>query len=189
MKYLLLITNLISMALLVITTQIVAPQSAERPSHIHKTLLVDRNFTDEELMLIMSAATEWTEATHHVAEIDVIQLPNDNEMLSFDSIIVTNASPDSPDILIQEAVTAHSTLGLYTRRQGLDVVEIVSSRIPKEQYRTVVLHELGHAFGLEHAPGLDGIDTLMCPYIEFGANHITPTDLENFCKLYKCSKN
>jgi len=193
MKILQLITNLISIALLVFTSQLMDSFTPDEPPNsaprIHKTLLIDRAFTEEEAEFITMAAIEWSNATNHVVDIDVVQLPNDEELLLLNSIIITHASPDSPDVLIREAVTGDVVLGLYSRRLGIGVIQIVSSRIIESQYKAVVLHELGHALGLDHNEGLEGVDTLMCPYIDFAADHITPTDLKKFCKLYDCSKN
>lgn len=189
MGRLLLFTNLISIALLVVATQLAdsfIPPPKEYPAHSHKTLLLDRDFDSDEVAFITMAALEWSEVTHHVVDIDVIQLPNHDEMLTPDSVIVNSVSPDSPDILIQESIDGHTIFGLRTTRSGVDVIEIVSERISDKQYKEVVLHEIGHVLGLDHIEGLEGVDTLMCPYIEFGADHITAADLHAFCKLYPC---
>lgn len=186
---LLLLANLISIVLVVVLFQI-SGQLIELPpeygNHVHKTIILDRDFDSDEVELVITSAIEWTEATHHVAEIDVIQLPAVGIILNEDTILMSSVGLDAPDILIYEASSGNQDLGLYTKRGGTSIIELVSERIPDKYYKGVILHELGHALGLEHNEGLEGVDTLMYPYIELSADHITPIDLNNFCKLYHC---
>lgn len=189
MKFLLLFTNFLSVALLVVASQLsnlIIDPPREYPNHIHRTLFLDREFSEEEAETITIAALEWTEATNYVLDLSIVKLPNQNELIGKDDILITSVSPDSPDIMVSEFKSGHVLLGLYSRKDELDSIQLVSSRITEKQYKAVVLHELGHAFGMDHIEGLDGIDTLMCPFIEFGSGHITHTDLVNFCKLYHC---
>lgn len=189
MNRIFLFTNLLTIILLVFATQLISYFSEvtpEYPNHVHKTLLLDRQLDSEEVIFITQAAWEWTEATNHIVEIDVVQLPNKEELLNEDAILVMNASPDYPNILIQEAIEKKIILGLYTKQNGLNIIELVSERITDKQYKEVILHELGHALGLPHNEENLGMDTLMSPYIEFGTDHITQTDLDSFCKLYHC---
>lgn len=155
--------------------------------HVHKTLFLDRTFSKEEVEFITSAAIEWSEATQHIANIDIVQLSNKEEILSKDSVIVVAVSPDYPDVLIDESLSNNTILGLYTRKYEIGIIELVVSRISDEDYKTVVMHELGHALGLDHNLGLDGIFTLMSPSIDGCSNHITQKDLDNFCQFYHCN--
>lgn len=186
-----LILNCVSSIALIVTLFQMSESLIEVPptygNHVHKTILLDRNFDEDEVEFITIAAMEWTEATHHVAEFDVVQLPAVGEQLGKDTILMASVGLDDPDILIHETETHHADLGLQTTRNGIAVIKLVSERIPNKYYKEVVLHELGHALGLEHNEGLDGIDTLMYPFIELSAPQITPIDLDNFCKLYHCN--
>ena len=41
-------------------------------NHIHKTLYIDRNFDDDEIIDITAAALEWSEQTQHVIDFDIV---------------------------------------------------------------------------------------------------------------------
>ena len=155
------------------------------PNHVHKTLFIDRNFDEDEVAYITAAAVEWTESTNHVAEFDVVVLPS-NQPIGKNDIVVIKVNPDYPDIIVLDSMNKHSTLGLYNDRGFIITIEIVSDRITNDDYEGVILHELGHALGLKHNEGFDGIGTLMYPTVNLGANYITEDDLKNFCKLYHC---
>jgi predicted Zn-dependent protease len=113
-------------------------------------------------------------------------------MQAADAIVIFNVTPDFPDIIILDSIKNYSTLGYYNSR-GLDYIALVDARISEANYNAVVMHELGHALGLEH-PDLDdhpeiGIGTLMYSMIDAGSNHITKDDLKQFCKLYHCDSS
>jgi hypothetical protein len=156
------------------------------PDHVHKTLFIDRNFDEDEVAFITQAAIEWTESTNHIVEFDVVVLPNKTEIIQRDDIVIIKVNPDYPDILVLDSMNGNNTLGLFNNRGLITTIEIVSDRITNDDYTGVVLHELGHALGLEHNKGIDGIGTLMYPTVQLGANYITQDDLKNFCKLYHC---
>lgn len=171
--------------------QYLAPEfkePSEFPSYTHKTLLVDRNFDEKEKEFITLAALEWSQATNNRVDFTIIYLPNKYSKIDDDTIIVVKASPDYPEILLAnvnnngEAVT----LGLYDNRGPINFIDLVSDYIDYDDFKAVVLHELGHALGLKHDSSSEGLDTLMYPTINFSANHITPHDIKNFCKLYHC---
>lgn len=156
------------------------------PNYVHKTLFLDRNFAPEEIEYITEGALAWNEATNHTVEFDVVVLPNKETPIEVDDIVFIKVNPDYPDIILLDNLNHHNTLGLYDERARIHTIELVSDRISDEDYPGVVMHELGHALGLKHNEGLDGIGTLMYPSVDLGANYITQDDLKNFCKLYHC---
>lgn len=156
------------------------------PAHFHKTLYLDRNFTDDQVFSLTSAAVSWTEKTNHIAEFDVVQLPTDEKISVSDAIIMVKASPDYPEVMIIDRAIKGITLGYYNDSGLITYILLVSDRIDEDFYTSVSLHELGHSLGLEHNKGIEGIGTLMYPSADFGADVITNKDVENFCKLYKC---
>ena len=188
MKMLFIFTSFVSIVLLVILSQI-TPMSLEVPqqaTYMRKTLFLDRTFTEDEVEYITSAALEWTDKTNHTIDFNVVILPNMEEFFGPDDILVVKASPDYPDILVKDIESGNATLGLYTSKIDMNVIYLVSSRITNEKYKAVMLHELGHALGLDHNEGWEGINTLMYAYADLSASHITNKDLIIFCEKYKC---
>ena len=51
-----------------------------------------------------------------------------------------------------------------------------------DQTRRTALHEIGHAFGLEH----DHEGTIMCFSLACAPKHLTCDDLRQFCSIWKC---
>lgn len=156
------------------------------PNHIQKTLFLDRYLRADEVDFITKSALEWSEATNHVVDFNVVTLPHENITITDNDIIVMSISPDHPDIIALDVENNFITLGYYNPNTPIPSIYLVSDRISDEDYIAVVLHELGHSLDLEHNEGLDGIGTLMFPDISFAANHITVDDLRHFCKLYHC---
>lgn len=163
------------------------------PKHVHKTLFLDRYLSEDEINFITYSALEWSESTQHIVEFDIVTLPNENAHITDNDIVIMSVSPDHPIIMFLDSNNKnYSTLGYYDDHMPIPVIYLVTDRITDQEYSTVVLHELGHALGLEHNEDINGIGTLMYPNISLGADHITLYDLRNFCKLYHCkitSKN
>ncbi len=173
------------------------PDTPEYPKHAHITLYLDRNFSEDESEIIMQAALEWTRATNHIIDYDVVQLPSKEKIYFKDSVFITKRSIDDPQIILMDFTGKNKTLGVYERR-GVPYISIVADRLHSEDYKEVVLHELGHSLGIGHLEGDENIDTLMYPYtsinvdgivIKTGNSHITKKDLIAFCKLYHCDVN
>lgn len=171
------------------------PGDEPYPDHVHITLYLDRNFYDYETDAITKAALEWSEATNHIVEYDIVQLPSEEPIKYSNSLFIVKKSPDDPKILLMDFASKTETLGVYDR-QGLPSISIVTERLADDNYKEVVLHELGHSLGLAHLEGQDNMDALMFPYtnieldngdiVPSGSDHITEKDLVAFCKLYRC---
>ena len=155
------------------------------PTEVHRTIYVDRNLDNWRLEEIISAAIEWHEATKGLVTFDVEKLPQDN-IDPNNSLIMIEITPDFPEIIIMENKNHNLILGFYNNENGWPYIALVTSRLDENDFKSVVLHELGHSLGLEHNKGVNGIGSLMYPSIEGAATHITNRDLDNFCKLYKC---
>lgn len=168
----------------------------EYPNHLHTTLYIDNNFNDFEQQAITEAALEWATTTNNIIQYDVVRLPTDDIIDARSSIVISKQTPDHPNVLALDTTNDRTTLGFYDKRTFIRSIVLVSQRIAPEDYKTVVLHELGHSLGLEHNSGIDGMDTLMYPSrnitidditIKSSSDHLTLIDGIQFCKLYHCN--
>jgi hypothetical protein len=155
---------------------------------VHKTLYLDRRIYDDQFLHIMSAALEWNTATNGQVVFDIKRLPQNN-IDSASSVLIMNATPDSPDVILLDQHNFYSTLALTNPNYTINYIALVDERINDKYYDAAVMHELGHALGLEHLKGDENIGTLMYPMVDLGSVHITDTDLLYFCKLYNCDSS
>ena len=153
---------------------------------IHKTLYIDRNLSENELYTIIEAAWEWHQATHNLITYDVVRLPA-KHIDANHSIIMVIIPVDFPEMIAMEnAEEDKNHLAYYQDSGPIPYIGIVPDRIADKEYKTVIMHELGHSLGLSHNEGINGIGTLMYPNIDAGRDVITETDLHNLCKIYGC---
>ena|SRR5277367_3520708 len=171
-----------------ITAPLIEPHYVERTLPVHRTLYLERTIDNNEKYGILAAAIEWNEATNGQVVFDIQTLPQQHINM-LDATIILNVSPDYPDIIILDGINQSSTLGYFNDDGGLPYIALIDVRIPNSYLTAVVLHELGHSLGLKHIKGVEGWGTLMCPSLNFGSNHITDTDLKQFCKIYHCDSS
>lgn len=153
---------------------------------VHKTLYVDRNLSNNDFDVIVSAANEWQSATHGLVKYDVVRMPAKN-IDAKNSIIIVGVSEDFPEIIAFDSQDMDRThLAYFDSGSSLPYIALVVSRISENEYKSVLMHELGHSLGLKHNTGDNGIGTLMYPDIDLGSDKITDIDLANFCKRYGC---
>jgi hypothetical protein len=167
----------------------VYPTKIDESKHIHRTLYVDTRFSDEEASAIELVAKRWTEATNHIADIDVVLMPADVKVENrWSSIMVLNESPSFPPVVVLDRDNHNSTCGVYNGSEmEYPVIAIITQRIDNVNlFQQVVMHEVGHALGLKHLTGDDNFFTLMYPNTGLMAPGITPKDLAEFCQIYHC---
>lgn len=153
--------------------------------HIHTTIYIDNNFNNAEKEEIINSALEWSVTTNHIVEYDIVYLQSLENVSLINSLIIIKVTPNYPDIMALDAMTNDTVLGYYSD-DSLPYIELVSERLDDENFHQVVMHELGHSLGLSHNEGTSGIGTLMYPYNNLGAAHITPSDGIKFCAIYHC---
>lgn len=186
----------LTIALLVVFAEIATPivqrPQVEHKLPVHKTLYLERSVYDEEMFHILEATMEWNRATNGQVVFDIKQLPQRN-IRPADGIIVFNVTPDFPDIILMDSINDMTTLAYYNGRGILDFIAIVDERISQKDETAVVMHELGHALGLEHPDSKEhpeiGIGSLMYSNVDMGGTHITDDDLKQFCNIYHCDSS
>lgn len=155
-------------------------------THFHKILYIDPNFSEEEYVYISMAANEWEEKTQHIASFTIVRLPQ--KQIDFkNGILILKVNEYDPVILFLDKYKKVDHEGFYDDDSLVKNIRLVSVRLSKKNYKQTVLHELGHALGLAHNRGIDGIGTLMFPALNYGSPTITQDDLINFCKIYHCN--
>jgi hypothetical protein len=80
-------------------------------------------------------------------------------------------------------MSSGTVLAFYNNKNNIPFIIIAADRLENWNYKTVVMHELGHHQSLRHT---NIMDSIMYPSVDMGSNHITNYDLENFCRLYSC---
>jgi len=185
LNYLSFITALVLLCNLFVFVRGIYPAPKEYPNHIHRTIYVERRFDDFEQEQIIAAAMEWTEITNHIIEFDIVQLPSNGRM-DPNGIYINITTPDHPDVILLDKTNGGTTLAYFDHNSRLPYIGMINARITNKDYKAVVMHELGHAIGLDHNYGEEGIGTLMYPSINGGSYHVEKLDGERLCKLYHC---
>lgn len=157
-------------------------------SRINKAIYLDpAAFTDREIMHVIEATGEWNTATNGFVNFHVELLPQ--RTVDFRTgLLLMKVNRFYPDILYLDSLYDGRpvALGLYRPDHPVPHILLVEGRAEDYNFKITLEHELGHALGLQHDVGIEGINTIMNPGQDFSSDHITRRDLDRLCIIYKC---
>jgi hypothetical protein len=149
-----------------------APDRVDLPA----TMSVSPDFSPEETEAIFAAADAWSAATKGVARLDVSV--GDGGGIR----VVPYASDDTDPAMARTHVVSAQHADMRIDSALTDATADRLYKVPAaDALRDTVMHELGHAFGLDHVPGglmrAEG----------YGGGQVDADTLQRFCAEYSCS--
>lgn len=156
--------------------------------NLHKTVYIDRNFTNVQEYDIINALKAWECSTNGMIQFDIIlriipeQIENKRNSLMFvkvnsQDIRILESDKNLPD----EDKPKYTTFGLYLANEKIPTILLVDVK----NVEPTAMHEIGHAVGLSH---LDEKNSIMYAHINESSKCITKYDLIAFCKIYHCKQ-
>ena len=125
----------------------------------------------EQVEAIKEAADTWSIALDNKPKVKVIYDDNYSNLITITTDTIANIRRDRDAL----AVTNRQ---MYNRDSDI----LVPHDINSDTLKIIVMHELGHAFGLVH----DDPGTVMAPHLRDTADFIVCDDLHNFCDSNEC---
>lgn len=157
--------------------------------YIPKFVHIDPAFNNRDRFLIWRSLDEWSQTTKLITW---IELPWESEVAINNSynknirhLIISKASKHDKVILdIEEGIGYKIDGYLWTKLgSNIQIAYIIRDRINWDLlFRLVVLHEVGHSFGLRHSHGISIMDSSQM----VRAGCLTKQDLRQFCNIWDC---
>jgi hypothetical protein len=165
--------------------------------YTNQTLYIEDTFTQDEIAYIYAASLEWSKATDNRVKYNLVVLRPGIIVELGNSLVINKVSASNADVIVLDYLfnkdnppnTSIKTLalGYYYDSKVLPSIILVSERLDDFNYKSVVMHELGHSLGLSHNEEKENIfNSIMFPSLEGQSNEITDVDVKQYCKIHHC---
>jgi hypothetical protein len=118
-----------------------------------ETIFADKNFTEEEKILIMAGAKDLEKFCNGIIKFEIyFTLDSDNQDQLDSNCVMLRSEEVDPHIVSMDEKFKARILGLCSYMDnGTRRVHLIPARLRNTlQFRTTVIHELGHFIGLDH---------------------------------------
>jgi hypothetical protein len=136
-------------------------------------MTVSDQFTPEQTDSVLRAADSWAAATHGIAAMRV-------SVGSGGTIDIRPETTSDPTELGSTTVGGDDTAVTLVNLELNGLAARLHHVDPMLELQDTVMHELGHAFGLEHVPGG------LMDATAFGGAAVDDGTLQRFCSNYGC---
>lgn len=114
--------------------------------YVNQSVIIDSNFTNEEFNTIKEALNAWQITSDNHITFDVIGYENHYLLLGNDHVDLSIIKTLEEDLVVLPPVN-DKYIGLYKNNK----VYLLSDRLDDlKEFRTTLVHELGHHLGLDH---------------------------------------
>lgn len=145
----------------------------------HYVVYVDSSFSYFQNQIIARSLEDWEEASGHEFRYEIVFSDDLNTEQVNGVIKILNIAPTEEN----EYGHAYMDFDLKTLRTVSGLI-IMNSKIRDEQFRQVVLHEIGHILNLDHQ---DSESIMIHLIADTNINRIQYKDVVNLCDIWKCT--
>lgn len=164
-----------------------------QPIHKNKIIYLDvQSISTKDAILIFESTKHWEQKTKGLVKFSFKINPTNKDLLfanENEAVVIAAVSEEDWRVKDINLKKKRGVLAFFTTRYSLPAIIIIPERIENDEnyYRSVIIHELGHAIGLDH----NNIkNSIMYPYAgEDGPYFLTQDDMNQFCLKYFCDPN
>lgn len=158
--------------------------------YISKYVHIDPTFNSRARFLIWRSLDEWSSVTQMIVWVEQPwisekDIENSSNSDNIKHLIISKASKHDKVITDIEENIGYIIDGYLWTKLGtnIQIAYIVRDRISWDlTFRLVVLHEVGHSFGLHHSKG----DSIMNSKKMIHTGCLSPEDIQSFCSIWGC---